>query len=64
MGGDFAPEAAVMGAIAAAAAIGEDSRIVLFGAKDQIEAILERVWRKHGLTDEEIDLIKKYLGIV
>ena len=42
MGGDFAPEAAVMGAIAAAAAIGEDSRIVLFGAKDQIEAILER----------------------
>ena len=42
MGGDFAPEAAVMGAIAAAAAIGEDSRIVLFGAKDQIEAILNR----------------------
>ncbi|MBR2420371.1 MAG: phosphate--acyl-ACP acyltransferase, partial [Rikenellaceae bacterium] len=42
MGGDFAPEAAVMGAIAAAAAIGEDCRIVLFGAKDQIEEILNR----------------------
>ena len=42
MGGDFAPEAAVMGAIADAAAVGEDCRIVLFGAKDQIEAILAR----------------------
>ncbi len=42
MGGDFAPEAAVLGAIDAAKAVGSDSRIVLFGDKNAIEAILER----------------------
>lgn len=42
MGGDFAPEAAVLGAIEAAKAVGSDSRIVLFGDKNAIEAILER----------------------
>ena len=42
MGGDYAPEAVVMGAISALDAIGADSRIVLFGAKDEIEAILAR----------------------
>ena len=49
MGGDFAPEAAVMGAIAAAAAIGEDCRIVLFGAKDQIEVLYHAVHRQRFL---------------
>lgn len=42
MGGDFAPEAAVLGAIDAAKAVGSDSRIVLFGDRSAIEAILER----------------------
>lgn len=40
MGGDFAPEAAVKGAVMALDAIGPDSRIVLFGDKARIEALL------------------------
>lgn len=42
MGGDFAPETVVMGAIFASSKIGSDSKIVLFGDKAQIETILER----------------------
>ena len=42
MGGDFAPEATVLGAIAALREIEPESRIVLFGDKDRITAILER----------------------
>ncbi len=40
MGGDFAPEAAVKGAILALPLIGADSRIVLFGDQDRILEIL------------------------
>ena len=40
MGGDFAPEAAVKGAVMAAEAVGEDSRIVLFGDRDRIIGLL------------------------
>lgn len=40
MGGDFAPEAAVKGAIAAADRIGAESRIVLFGDEARIREIL------------------------
>jgi len=40
MGGDFAPEAAVKGAAAAADRIGADSRIVLFGDERRIREIL------------------------
>lgn len=40
MGGDFAPLAAVKGAIMALKEIGADSKIVLFGDKQQIEDIL------------------------
>lgn len=40
MGGDFAPEAAVKGAVMASAEIDADSRIVLFGDKVRIEEIL------------------------
>ena len=36
MGGDFAPEAAVKGAVMALDAIGPDSRIVLFGDERRI----------------------------
>lgn len=40
MGGDFAPEAAVKGAVMALDAIGPDSRIVLFGDEAKIKAVL------------------------
>lgn len=41
MGGDFAPEAAVQGAVLALEAIGPDSRIVLFGDEAKIKAVIE-----------------------
>ena len=41
MGGDFAPEAAVKGAVMALDAIGPDSRIVLFGDERRIREVLE-----------------------
>lgn len=40
MGGDFAPLAVVKGAIKAAPMVGQGSKIVLFGDKEQIESIL------------------------
>lgn len=40
MGGDFAPLAVVLGAIAASKMIDDDSKIVLFGDKSQIDQIL------------------------
>ena len=39
MGGDFAPEAVVLGAIMAQKELPADVKQVLFGPKDQIEAI-------------------------
>jgi phosphate acyltransferase len=42
MGGDFAPEATVMGAIAALEAISENTKIVLVGNKDSALSILDR----------------------
>lgn len=41
MGGDFAPEAAVKGAVMALDAIGPDSRIILFGDEAKIKTVLE-----------------------
>ena len=40
MGGDFAPEAAVKGAVAAAGKVASDSRIVLFGDRGRITELL------------------------
>lgn len=40
MGGDFAPQTVVLGAIQAASKLAEGSRIVLFGDKERIEKIL------------------------
>ncbi len=40
MGGDFAPEAAVKGAVMAANELGSDSRIVLFGDEGRIRELL------------------------
>ena len=42
MGGDFAPEAVVLGAILAQKELPADVKQVLFGPKDQIEAICKR----------------------
>lgn len=42
MGGDFAPEATVLGAILAHKEMSSDERIVLFGDQDKIKEILER----------------------
>ena len=53
MGGDFAPEAVVMGAIEALEVIQPESRIVLFGDKEAIEAILTR----EGCNDERIEIV-------
>ena len=53
MGGDFAPEATVKGAILALDHIGVDSRIVLFGDKIQIEAVLSA----QGCSPDNFDIV-------
>ncbi len=53
MGGDFAPEAVVMGAIEALSEISDESRIVLFGDKEAIEAILSR----EGCASPKIEIV-------
>ena len=53
MGGDFAPEAAVQGAVLALEAIGPDSRIVLFGDEAKIKAVLEA----EGCSAELFDIV-------
>ena len=53
MGGDFAPEAAVQGAVLALEAIGPDSRIVLFGDEAKIKAVLEA----EGCFAERFDIV-------
>lgn len=53
MGGDHAPEAAVKGAAMAVSAIGEDSRIVLFGDEARIREILSA----EGCDTSKIDIV-------
>ena len=53
IGGDFAPEAAVQGAVLALEAIGPDSRIVLFGDEAKIKAVLEA----EGCSAERFDIV-------
>ena len=53
MGGDFAPEAAVKGAIMAVSEIGDESRIVLFGDEARIREILE----SEGCSSDKIDIV-------
>ncbi len=53
MGGDFAPEAAVKGAILALEKLHHDSRIVLFGDTEQIAKIIEA----EGHSVEEFDIV-------
>ena len=53
MGGDFAPEAAVKGAVMALDAVGSDSRIVLFGDEQKIRSVLA----SEGCPAERFDLV-------
>lgn len=53
MGGDFAPEAAVKGAVMALSAVGSDSRIVLFGDEEKIKAVLAA----EGCSEEQFDIV-------
>ncbi|MEG1673187.1 MAG: phosphate acyltransferase PlsX [Alistipes sp.] len=53
MGGDFAPEAAVKGAIMALDAVGKESRIVLFGDEVRIKAVL----LAEGCSAERFDIV-------
>ncbi len=53
MGGDFAPEAAVKGAVMALDAVGEESRIVLFGDRERICAVLDTL----GCPAERFDIV-------
>lgn len=53
MGGDFAPEAAVKGAVMALGAVDAESRIVLFGDRERIEAVLAA----EGCPAERFDIV-------
>ena len=53
MGGDFAPEVAVEGAIMALEQIDKDSRIVLFGDEQRIRELIA----KHGAKAESFDIV-------
>lgn len=53
MGGDFAPEAAVQGAVLALEKIGPQSRIVLFGDESKIKAVLQA----EGCPAERFDIV-------
>ena len=53
MGGDFAPEVAVEGAIMALDKVGKDSRIVLFGDEARIRELL----KKHNCPAEKFDIV-------
>ena len=53
MGGDFAPEVAVEGAVMALKKVGKDSRIVLFGDKERILELL----KKHKGSAENFDIV-------
>jgi glycerol-3-phosphate acyltransferase PlsX len=53
MGGDFAPEVAVKGAVMALEALGDESRIVLFGEEEAIRTLLV----KEGVSEEKFDIV-------
>ncbi len=53
MGGDYAPEAAVKGAVMALGALGEDTRLVLFGDRERILAVLA----KENCPAERFDIV-------
>ena len=54
MGGDFAPEVAVKGAVMALDSLDDNSRIVLFGDAEAIRALLA----KEGCAEERLILLQ------
>ena len=53
MGGDFAPEVAVEGAVMALSRIDKESRVVLFGDEKRILELL----KKHNCPAEKFDIV-------
>ena len=53
MGGDFAPEVAIEGAVMSLKFLDKESRIVLFGDKERIEELL----KKHNCPAENFDIV-------
>ncbi len=53
MGGDYAPEAVVMGAIESMARLADDVRLVLFGDEGAIRDIM----RREGVTGDPFDIV-------
>ena len=53
MGGDFAPEVAIEGAVRALKLIDKESRIVLFGDEKRIVELI----KKHGAKVEDFDIV-------
>ena len=53
MGGDFAPEVAVKGAVMALESLGCDSRIVLFGNEEAIRKLLA----EEGVSEDKFDIV-------
>ncbi|MBR5196656.1 MAG: phosphate acyltransferase PlsX [Alistipes sp.] len=53
MGGDFAPEVAVEGAVMALKYLDKQSRVVLYGDKSRIVELLE----KYGSSEKEFDIV-------
>ncbi len=53
MGGDFAPEVAIEGAVMSLKHIDKDSRIVLYGDKERIIELL----KKHNCPEEHFDIV-------
>ena len=53
MGGDFAPEVAIEGAVAALKFIDKDSRIVLFGDEKRIKELIS----KYGSSEANFDIV-------
>ena len=53
MGGDFAPEVAVEGAVMSLKLLNKESRIVLYGDEKRIRELI----KKHGASEESFDIV-------
>ena len=53
MGGDFAPEVAIEGAVMSLKFLNRDSRIVLYGDEARIRELI----KKHGAKEESFDIV-------
>ena len=53
MGGDFAPEVAIEGAIMSLKLLNKESRIVLYGDEKRIRELI----KKHGANESNFDIV-------